>query len=178
MQLNGKQTIYQMIRLADEIKVRGGVPDEPLAYKKEYHDRLMARITQRRESLRSGAATPEQYMVPFSREILAALRQRGIALYLASGTDEAYVIEEVALLGLRDCFDGVYGARDDYRASPRNGDPAHPPGAPRSRAKACWSLAMATWKSRMARRPAASRWQSPAMKPAGAAGPIPGNASG
>src|SRR5271169_1597297 len=30
MDLNGKQTIYQMIRLAEEIKARGGTPQDPL----------------------------------------------------------------------------------------------------------------------------------------------------
>src|ERR1043165_6021409 len=33
MRLNGKQTIYQMIQLADEVTRRGGTPLEPLAYK-------------------------------------------------------------------------------------------------------------------------------------------------
>src|SRR5436853_3490605 len=33
MRLNGRQTIYQMIQLADEIRQRGGNPLEPLAYK-------------------------------------------------------------------------------------------------------------------------------------------------
>jgi beta-phosphoglucomutase-like phosphatase (HAD superfamily) len=40
----GKQTIYQMIRLAKEIEKRGRVPQEPLAYKNLYHDLLMKRI--------------------------------------------------------------------------------------------------------------------------------------
>ena len=31
--LTGKQTIYQMIRLCEEIKRRGGSPLEPLEYK-------------------------------------------------------------------------------------------------------------------------------------------------
>ena len=31
MRLNGKQTIYQMIQLADRIRERGGEPREPLA---------------------------------------------------------------------------------------------------------------------------------------------------
>src|SRR2546423_6746475 len=37
MRLNGRQTIYQMIQLAEEVKSRGGTPLEPLAYKNEYH---------------------------------------------------------------------------------------------------------------------------------------------
>src|ERR1700741_2116961 len=30
MRLNGRQTIYQMIQLADEVRKRGGVPADPL----------------------------------------------------------------------------------------------------------------------------------------------------
>src|SRR5213079_2465276 len=33
MRLNGRQTIYQMIQLAEEVKRRGGAPLDPLAYK-------------------------------------------------------------------------------------------------------------------------------------------------
>src|SRR5262245_28062000 len=33
MRLNGRQTIYQMIQLADEVRLRGGSPLEPLVYK-------------------------------------------------------------------------------------------------------------------------------------------------
>src|SRR6266849_10350871 len=44
MRLNGKQTIYQMIQLADEVRQRGGSPLDPLAYKHRYHDLLMKRI--------------------------------------------------------------------------------------------------------------------------------------
>ena len=41
MRLNGKQTIYQMIQLAEEVRARGGKPEEPARYKQKYHDRLM-----------------------------------------------------------------------------------------------------------------------------------------
>src|SRR5262245_49234475 len=41
MRLNGRQTIYQMIRLAEEVHTRGGKPLEPLAYKHRYHELLM-----------------------------------------------------------------------------------------------------------------------------------------
>ena len=44
MVLNGRQTIYQMIQLADEVRRRGGQPRDPLEYKHRYHDLLMARI--------------------------------------------------------------------------------------------------------------------------------------
>src|SRR5438093_3660273 len=38
MRLNGRQTIYQMIQLADEVRQRGGSPLDPLLYKHRYHD--------------------------------------------------------------------------------------------------------------------------------------------
>src|SRR5260370_42636515 len=40
MRLNGKQTIYQMIQLAERVRERGGKPREPLGYKGEYLRRL------------------------------------------------------------------------------------------------------------------------------------------
>ncbi len=52
MELTGKQTIYQMMRLAEEVRKRGGTPEEPILYKQIYHDRLMERIAGRREALR------------------------------------------------------------------------------------------------------------------------------
>lgn len=117
MELTGKQTIYQMIRLAEEVRRRGGTPDEPLAYKQMYHDRLAQRIAGRHDALRSGDARPEDMLVPGSLEILAALEQRDVTLYLASGTDEEYVLEEARLLDLERYFgDRIYGAIDDYKA--------------------------------------------------------------
>jgi phosphoglycolate phosphatase-like HAD superfamily hydrolase len=86
MRLNGKQTIYQMIQLADEVRSRGGVPREPAEYKKRYHARLMERIQARREALRSGQARPEDYLVPGALDMLSALHDRGLPMYLASGT--------------------------------------------------------------------------------------------
>jgi phosphoglycolate phosphatase-like HAD superfamily hydrolase len=116
MELTGKQTIYQMMRLADEVRKRGGTPKEPAAYKQTYHDRLMERIADRRDALRSGRASPEEMVVPCSLPLLDGLRQRGVELYVASGTDEHYVMEEVRLLGLDQYFGKhVYGACDDYR---------------------------------------------------------------
>jgi len=114
--LTGEQTIYQMIRLAEEIRKRGGTPREPLYYKRLYHERLIGSIHDRREGLRSGRIEPEAMIVPGADKALALLRDRGVVLYLASGTDEPYVIEEARLLGLDTCFgEHIYGARDDYR---------------------------------------------------------------
>jgi phosphoglycolate phosphatase len=116
MRLNGRQTIYQMMQLADEVRRRGGQPLEPLEYKHRYHDRLMARIEGRLADLQSGAARPEDWTVPGSHALLDELRRRGMTLYLASGTDLKYVRHEAELLGLTPYFgEHIYGALDDYQ---------------------------------------------------------------
>jgi phosphoglycolate phosphatase len=116
MRLNGKQTIYQMIQLADEVRRRGGNPHDPLAYKHEYHNRLLNRIESRLSALEQGQAKPEDWTVPGSHDFLRALQERGMTLYLASGTDFKYVEREAALLELTPFFGRhIYGALDDYK---------------------------------------------------------------
>lgn len=115
--LTGEQTIYQMMELARQVELRGGKPLEPLAYKRLYHDKLMANIEYRRRDLRAGKVPPERYLVPGARAFLDSLRDRGLKLYCASGTDEVYTLEEAELLGVRRLFDGgVFGAQDDYKS--------------------------------------------------------------
>ena len=115
--LTGKQTMYQMIALAGEIAKRGGAPRDPLAYKKMYLERLDARIHDRLDALRRGQVAPDRYLVPGARAIVQTLRDRGLRLYLASGTDQPYVREEAELLDIARYFEGrVYGALDDYQS--------------------------------------------------------------
>jgi phosphoglycolate phosphatase len=116
MRLNGRQTIYQMMQLADEVRQRGGRPRDPLEYKHQYHNLLMQRIEGRLQALQAGTATAKDWTVPGSRELLENLRRRGLTLYLASGTDLKYVRQEVELLGLAPYFgEHIYGALDDYQ---------------------------------------------------------------
>jgi len=116
MRLNGKQTIYQMIQLAERVKERGGQARDPLWYKNEYLRRLDDRIAHRIAAIRSGARKPDEFLVRGARQALENLQHANLKLYLASGTDERYVKEEAGLLGLA-CFFGphIYGARDDYK---------------------------------------------------------------
>lgn len=117
MRLTGKQTLYQMLQLSEEINKRGGTPKDPLEYKQIYHERLMARISRRRDALASGESLAEEFLVPGSIDVLKDLVNRGCRCYLASGTDEIYVLEEAALLGLREYFEGgIYGAQTDLMA--------------------------------------------------------------
>ncbi len=114
--LTGKQTIYQCIRLNEEVIKRGGISQDPLIYKNEYHRRLLEKIEYRRKGLADGTIDPEEFLVPGSVGIIENLIKHGVDIYLASGTDEIYVREEVALLKLDGYFkERIYGARDDYR---------------------------------------------------------------
>ncbi len=115
--LTGKQTIYQMIELAEQVKKRGGNPLEPLQYKHRYLDRLWGVIKDRIAGLGEGRIPPEEMLVPGSRAILEAFRARGLRMYVASGTDEVYARREAELLGVTPFLDAeVYGAIDDYKS--------------------------------------------------------------
>jgi phosphoglycolate phosphatase len=115
--LTGKETIYQMIAFADAVEARGGKALDALEYKKMYLDLLWEKIEKRVEALRQGKADPEEFLVPGSRALLERLRDKGLKMYLASGTDEIYMKEEARLLGVTQYFDGgVYGALDDYKS--------------------------------------------------------------
>lgn len=112
--LTGKETIYQMMALAEAVQVRGGEALDPLEYKKMYLDRLWLKIRNRIEDLREHRVGPEQYLVPGAKALLEELAGRGLRLYLASGTDDANVKEEAALLGIAPYFgERIFGAQDD-----------------------------------------------------------------
>lgn len=114
-ELTGKQTIYQMIRLSEEIAKRGGQPADPLVYKRDYHARLLDRIQHRLDALESNSVPRDAMMVPGSLEMLKQMQEKHVTCYLASGTDEIYVVNEANLLGITPYFKAVYGAQDDYK---------------------------------------------------------------
>lgn len=114
--LTGKETIFQMQRLAEEIQLRGGQPWSPIEYKKEYYQHLDPVVNARIAQLKQGQLTIEQLRVPRSIQFLHALHQRQVKLYLASGTDESYVKAEASLLELTPFFNGgIWGAQDNYQ---------------------------------------------------------------
>jgi phosphoglycolate phosphatase len=117
MRLNGKQTIYQMIQLAERIRERGGSPEEPLWYKHEYLRRLELRIGERIAGLQNGSISRESMLVHGSIALLEGLKSRGLPLYLASGTDEPFVKREAEILGISPYFGShIYGAQEDYKS--------------------------------------------------------------
>lgn len=114
--LTGKQTIYQCIRLAEEITALGGTPEDPQVYKDEYQRRLLVHIDERLKGLEDGSIDPETLTVPGSYELLDMLQRHGVTPYLASGTDEVYVLNEARLLGFDKYFgEHIYGAQREYK---------------------------------------------------------------
>ena len=71
--LTGKQTVDQMIQLAEEIRKRGGQQQDPLAQVHVYLARLwsVSRIVW--PDLKAGMIAPDDMMVPGSRAMLEAL---------------------------------------------------------------------------------------------------------
>ena len=115
-QLTGKQTIYQMIRLCEEIDRRGGSPLEPIEYKELYNDRLDAAIASRLAAIEKGTLPREDFLVPGSLAFLEELTARGVVCYLASGTDVDLVRRDAALLGFEHLFEErISGALRQYQ---------------------------------------------------------------
>lgn len=113
----GKQTIYQCIDLAEEIKKRSGTPLDPQDYKDEYQRRLLVEIDDRIKGLESGTIDPHSLMVPGSESLLKALKERGVSIFIASGTDEIYARHEADLLNVPQYIaERVYGAQRDYKS--------------------------------------------------------------
>tara|TARA_B100000949_G_C14211343_1_gene420415 strand:+ start:285 stop:1127 length:843 start_codon:yes stop_codon:yes gene_type:complete len=114
-QLTGKQTIYQMIQLCEEIQKRGGTAKDPLDYKDMYNDRLLPIVNDRITKLENQEITSNDLRVPMSLEFLQKLTAYDIKCYLASGTDIEFVKHEAKLLGVAEYFDGgIFGALREF----------------------------------------------------------------
>lgn len=109
----GIQTIHQMKWLAERVQSEGknpGASTDPWWYKGEYNRRLMENVSARLEALNNGSVPRENYMMGGSEAFLKALCERGVKLYVASGTDHPDVMNEVAALGMTKYFTLVAGA--------------------------------------------------------------------
>ena len=114
----GVETIIQMHALVEMVKEFGIVPDNKIldkfGYKEIYNDAMMELVNQRIAKFKRGELNITDYTIKGALEFLKALQQRGIKLYLASGTDHKDVVAEVTALGYAHFFDGrIYGALDD-----------------------------------------------------------------
>jgi phosphoglycolate phosphatase-like HAD superfamily hydrolase len=115
----GIVTIEQMQWLAEAVR-RHGLARDPLAaaeYKQIYVRRLMVGVEERLARLDRGDVQPSEMMVAGAQSFLATLVERGIRLYVASGTDHPYILSEAGALGVDTYFaGGLYGAVDEDEA--------------------------------------------------------------
>jgi phosphoglycolate phosphatase-like HAD superfamily hydrolase len=115
----GVVTIEQMQWLAEAVR-RHGMASSSLSaaeYKQIYVDRLMVGVQQRLNRLAAHSVAPDEMMVSGARSFLEALASRGLRLYVASGTDHPFMLNEARALGV-DCYfnGGLYGAIDEDEA--------------------------------------------------------------
>ena len=106
----GIQTIFQMKWLAEQVATLGGQALDPWDYKDEYNRRLMARVEEKKQRLFSGEEQADDYLMAGSVAFLQALKDRGVKIYVASGTDHPDVVQEAKALGVYDFFDELAGA--------------------------------------------------------------------
>jgi phosphoglycolate phosphatase-like HAD superfamily hydrolase len=122
----GIVTIEQMQWLAEAVR-RHGIARRPLSaaeYKQIYVDRLMVGVQRRLDrlnpdltDLKDLSGLQSEMMVAGARSFLEALIERGLRLYVASGTDHPYMLNEARALGVADYFEGgLYGAIDEDEA--------------------------------------------------------------
>jgi phosphoglycolate phosphatase-like HAD superfamily hydrolase len=114
----GVQTLVQMEALVGIVREFGLVPPEKIldrfGYKKCYNDALMEIVCERTVKLQRGQLDANDFTIKGAVAFAQALRQRGVTLYLASGTDHADVEAEAKALGYTNLFNGgIYGATGD-----------------------------------------------------------------
>ncbi|NIA30685.1 MAG: hypothetical protein GWP06_12335 [Actinobacteria bacterium] len=111
----GIQTILQMEGLVKLVEKHGMVPKEKIldakGYKKIYNDRLMVPVNERISQLERGEKTLYDYTLRGALDFCKKLYDRGLTMYLASGTDQHDVRNESAKVTAAQYFKGgIYGA--------------------------------------------------------------------
>lgn len=113
----GIQTVYQMrwiMERAEEYGVNAG--RDEWWYKEEYNRRLMRMISGRIAAVEQGTQSAEEYLILGARPFLQALRDKGVDVYVASGTDHKDVVHEAEILGLDGLFNEIKGAPERQAA--------------------------------------------------------------
>jgi rfaE bifunctional protein kinase chain/domain len=114
----GIQTIQQMEGLIDIINEFNFVPKhqvlDKFGYKEIFNVALMEMVNKRIQKLNRKELDIQDFALKGAIEFLKYLSQKGITLYLASGTDNDDVITEAKAMGYAHLFNGgIYGAIGD-----------------------------------------------------------------
>ena len=110
----GIQTIFQMQKLVEMVRAHGLVPEEairtPVAYKAVYNERLMVPVNERIRKLECGELAIDQVTLRGALDFVRRLRERGVTLYVFSGTDRDDVRNEAGKVGAAQYFNEIWGA--------------------------------------------------------------------
>ncbi|HUX55920.1 MAG TPA: PfkB family carbohydrate kinase [Bacteroidales bacterium] len=114
----GIQTLMQMKILLDVIREFSCVPDDQMldefGYKEIYNNDLMQMVYKREKKLISSELSVADFTIKNAVPFFTKLKNAGVTLYLASGTDEEDVKHEAAVLGYDALFEGgIFGAVGD-----------------------------------------------------------------
>lgn len=117
----GINTILQMEHLVEMVREHGIVPEDQIldahGYKKIYNDRLMERVRERIAKLESGELKPVDVTVKGSLDFVKEVHDRGLHMYIFSGTDRDDVQNEAGLVGAAQYFSEIWGALRTYAES-------------------------------------------------------------
>jgi bifunctional ADP-heptose synthase (sugar kinase/adenylyltransferase)/phosphoglycolate phosphatase-like HAD superfamily hydrolase len=114
----GIQTLKQMHGLSTMVREAGFVPENEIldatGYKRIFNKGLMELVEVRMKQVEQGDLAVEDFTLKNAVALLRELRDAGVRLFLASGTDENDVIREAEALGYASLFEGrIYGANQD-----------------------------------------------------------------
>lgn len=115
-QSTGILTIKQMKWLEEAVRRHGMArrPKNAAAYKRIYLDRLLQLVRERLRELDGSLEAGQSWLVAGAQNFLTKLAKRGVQLFLSSGTDQEYVLQEAEALGIVDFFKGrIFGAQGD-----------------------------------------------------------------
>lgn len=114
----GIQTLVQMKGLVALVREFGCVEEDRIldefGYKQIYNEELMKMVSTRVAKLSRGELSVDDLTLKGAVAFLKIMYDKGIKLYLASGTDEEDVRNEAAVLGYANLFEGrIYGSVGD-----------------------------------------------------------------
>lgn len=119
----GVQTIVQMTDLVAMVRRHGFMPESeilsPGEYKTAYTAELRRGVATRLEMLERGIRNVEDFTIRGAIGLLQRLRDRGIRIFLASGTDQDDVVAEAKALGYGELFERISGSVGNAERDPK-----------------------------------------------------------
>jgi phosphoglycolate phosphatase-like HAD superfamily hydrolase len=111
---NGRPSIFQMKKFVERVQARRLEVPAPEELLQQYQSRLDQIIAARSETILRQSARADDFVVWGARAMLELLQQRGLKLFVLSGTLEDRVKQEADLLDLARYFGGrIFGSPPD-----------------------------------------------------------------